>query len=51
MREVITALFFIVAVAAYVARLRGRLTPGQWLAIAGADIVLATILLIVFTFR
>jgi hypothetical protein len=51
MREVILVLFFIVAVVAYVARMRGRLTPGQWLAIATADGVVATILLVVFTFR
>lgn len=51
MREAILVLIFIVAVVAYVARLRGRLTPGQWLAIAAADSVVAMILLVVFTFR
>jgi hypothetical protein len=50
-KEVILGLFFIVALVAYVARLRGRLTPRQWLAIAAADIVVAMILLVVFTFR
>jgi hypothetical protein len=51
MREVVFALFFIVAVVAYIARSRGRLTPGQWLAIAMADVVVAMILLVVLVFR
>jgi len=50
-KEVILLLFFIVAVVAYVARLRGRLTPGRWLTIAAADGVVAMILLVAFTFR
>jgi hypothetical protein len=51
MREVILALFFIVGVVAYVARIRGRLTPSQWFAIVVADLVVSMILFVVLVFR